>query len=73
MAARKGTARKKATSAAKKPPAPKSAEERAAHFEIQQGLKTLGKTIEELQKGLANAEREIEADARRRGLFIKPE
>ncbi len=72
-AKKKATARKKSARPAKKPPAPKSLEERAAHFEIQQGLKTLGKTISELQKGMKSAEREIEADARRRIAALRKE
>lgn len=65
-AKKKTTSRKKSTRTAKKAAVPKTAEDRAAHFEIQQGLKILGKTIGELQKGLRSAEREIEGEARRR-------
>lgn len=66
------TTRKTTTTRAKKPRAakraakPKSPEARAAHGEIQAGLKNLAKSIGEIRRGLRSAERQIETDARKR-------
>jgi chromosome segregation ATPase len=67
--ARSGAARKPA----KRPARPKSPEARAALAEIQAGLRTLRQSIGEIQRGLRTAEREIEADARKRIAELRKE
>lgn len=73
MIAKKTTSRAKTTRPAKRAALPKSPEARAAHGEIQQGLKNLGKSILEIQSGLRKAERQIEADARKRIAELRKE
>ncbi len=73
MAAKKTTSRAKTIRPAKRAALPKSPEARAAHSEIQQGLKHLGKSIGEIQSGLRRAERQIEADARKRIAELRKE
>lgn len=73
MAAKKTTSRAKTTRPARRAVILKSPEARAAHGEIQQGLKHLGKSILEIQSGLRKAERQIEADARKRIAELRKE
>jgi hypothetical protein len=73
MAAKKSTGRAKSSRPAKRPALPKSPEARAAHGEIQQGLRHLGKSLGEIQRGLRAAERQIEADARKRIAALRKE
>jgi hypothetical protein len=73
MAAKKTMSRAKTTRPAKRAALPKSPEARAAHGEIQQGLRHLGKSILEIQSGLRRAERQIEADARKRIAELRKE
>ena len=66
MATKKTTTRAKSARPAKRAAIPKSPEARAAYGDIQQGLRHLGKSIVEIQRGLRGAERQIQADARKR-------
>ncbi len=63
---KKTTGKAKSARPAKRAAAPKSPEGRAAHGEIQAGLRNLAKSIGEIQRGLRSAERQIQADARKR-------
>ena len=65
MATKKSKTRVKKP-ATKRPAIPKTPEARAAYGEIEQGLRNLGKSIGEIRRGLRAAERQIEADARKR-------
>ena len=73
MATKKATTRAKKTRPARRAVLPKSPEARAAHGEIQQGLRNLGKSIGEIQRGLRRAERQIQADARKRIAELRKE
>jgi len=63
---KKTTTRARKPRSAKRAAVPKSPEARAAYGEIQAGLRNLGKSIGEIQRGLRAAERQIQADARKR-------
>jgi len=63
---KKTTTRARKPRSAKRAAIPKSPEARAAYGEIQAGLRNLGKSIGEIQRGLRAAERQIQADARKR-------
>ena len=70
---RRRRSRAKQPRKAKRPAAPKSPEARAAQGEIQAGLRNLAKSIGEIQRGLRTAEREIEADTRKRIAELRKE
>ena len=70
---KKSTSRAAKPRKAKRPALPKSPEARAALGEIQTGLKNLSRSIGEIQRGLRSAEREIEADARKRIATLRKE
>jgi septation ring formation regulator EzrA len=66
---------KKRAQAARGPQARKgmSRQARAAYGEIQQGVKSLEKSITEIQRGLSKAEQKIEAEARARIRALRKE
>lgn len=66
------TTRKKATRS-KSPGPPMSPEAKRAYTQVADGLRSLGKSITELQQTLRQAERRIEADARSRILALRRE
>lgn len=56
----------RSTSKRSSPKMKMSPEVKAAYSQIESGVKSLGKSITEIQKGLGKAEKQIEADARAR-------
>ena len=73
MATKRATTRAVKPRSAKRAAIPKSPEARAAHGEIQAGLRNLAKSIGEIQRGLRAAERQIQADARKRIAELRKE
>jgi len=70
---KKTTTRARKPRSAKRAAIPKSPEARAAYGEIQAGLRNLGRSIGEIQRGLRAAERQIQADARKRIAELRKE
>ena len=50
-----------------------SPEVKAAYAQVESGVRSLGKSIDEIQRGLRQAERRIEADARARIRLLRKE
>jgi hypothetical protein len=50
-----------------------SPEAKAAYAQVESGVRSLGKSIDEIQRGLRKAERRIEADARARIRLLRKE
>jgi len=70
---KKTTTRASKPRSAKRAAIPKSPEARAAYGEIQAGLRNLGRSIGEIQRGLRAAEPQIQADARKRIAELRKE
>jgi ElaB/YqjD/DUF883 family membrane-anchored ribosome-binding protein len=65
--------RTRKTTVARRPRVTMSREARAAYGEIQSGVKSLERAIADVRRGLAKAEKQIEADARQRVRELRKE